>query len=181
MHSQRLNEKLLSPWIICKDEGNIISAHCDCVAGLGEVCTHIAAVLFSIDEAVRKLEEVTRTGVKAYWMPPSNKPVDPKLIREMDLSNPKRKCLEENPLRLREKEKEEIPPISAQEKSNLLSNLAESRGTVLHLMTKPFSEEIKLDIDKRKSFHIMSLYKEEYEKKSLAELQEIGKYLLCKL
>ncbi|KAJ8964484.1 hypothetical protein NQ314_004771 [Rhamnusium bicolor] len=95
MHSQRLHEKLLSPWIICKKEGSIISAHCDCVAGLREVCTHVAAVLFSIDEAVRKLEDVTRTGVKAYWMPPSNKPVEPKLIYEMDLSSPKRKRLDE--------------------------------------------------------------------------------------
>ncbi|KAJ8970886.1 hypothetical protein NQ314_000972 [Rhamnusium bicolor] len=133
----------------------LISEHCDCVAGLGG-SLH-PAVLFSIDEAVRKIEEVTRTGVKADWMPPSNKPVDPKLIHEMDLSNPKRKCLEEKPLRFREKEKEEIPSISKEEKSNLLSNLVESRGTMLHLLTKPFSEQIKQDIEKRKHFHIVTV------------------------
>lgn len=44
MHSQRLNEKYLSPWIIAKVDGQIECSHCDCVAGLGEVCTHVAAV-----------------------------------------------------------------------------------------------------------------------------------------
>lgn len=28
--------------------------HCTCMAGLGEVCSHIAAVLFSIETAVRE-------------------------------------------------------------------------------------------------------------------------------
>ncbi|KAJ8930183.1 hypothetical protein NQ314_017047 [Rhamnusium bicolor] len=151
--------------IICKKEGSIISAHCDCVAGLGEVCTHVAAVLFSIDEAVRKLEDVTRTGVKAYWMPPSNKPVEPKLIYKMDLSRPKENVWMK---------------IQSEYKLNLLSNL-EASGTVLHLVTKPFSERIGKEINKRKDFHILSFYKEDFEQKSLAELRQIGEQIKIKL
>ncbi|XP_018014535.1 uncharacterized protein LOC108671493 [Hyalella azteca] len=66
MHSMRLNEKLLKPWIIADADGTIISAHCDCVAGVGETCTHVGAVLFKVDAIVRCREKTTVTGVPAY-------------------------------------------------------------------------------------------------------------------
>ena len=34
-------------------DGKVLAAHCDHMAGLGESCSHIAAVLFKIDAAVR--------------------------------------------------------------------------------------------------------------------------------
>jgi hypothetical protein len=46
IYSQRMNDTPLRPWIIAEKGGKIISAHCDCMAGLGEACTHIAATLF---------------------------------------------------------------------------------------------------------------------------------------
>jgi len=48
MHSMRLNEKLLKPWVIADADGTIISAHCDCVAGVGETCTHVGALILKI-------------------------------------------------------------------------------------------------------------------------------------
>ncbi|WAR18836.1 hypothetical protein MAR_000674 [Mya arenaria] len=56
LHSQRLNEKSLRPWIIAERDGPIIAGHCTCMAGLGETCTHVASLLFCI-EAVVKLRE----------------------------------------------------------------------------------------------------------------------------
>ena len=53
MHSQRLREKPLIPWVITLTNGEIKSAHCTCMAGLAESCTHIAAILFWIDIKVR--------------------------------------------------------------------------------------------------------------------------------
>lgn len=41
------NESPLTPWLIL-NEDQVTSAHCDCVAGLGEVCTHIGAVLYAL-------------------------------------------------------------------------------------------------------------------------------------
>lgn len=38
-HSQKLKEKPLKPWIIAQLDGKVISAHCDCLADLEEVCT----------------------------------------------------------------------------------------------------------------------------------------------
>ena len=49
-HSQRLSGGLLMPWIVAKTEGTIICGHCTCMAGLGEACSHIAALLFTLEK-----------------------------------------------------------------------------------------------------------------------------------
>ncbi|KAJ8050601.1 hypothetical protein HOLleu_03864 [Holothuria leucospilota] len=53
MHSQRLNEEPLQPWIAANVDGSIICGHCNCMVGLGKSCSHIGAVLFKIEAAVR--------------------------------------------------------------------------------------------------------------------------------
>ncbi|XP_058838820.1 uncharacterized protein LOC131694265 [Topomyia yanbarensis] len=45
MHSMSLNDPCLTPWLIVKGR-DVISAHCDCIAGIGEVCSHVGAVLY---------------------------------------------------------------------------------------------------------------------------------------
>jgi hypothetical protein len=62
---------ILRPWIIAEKGGKIISAHCNCMAGFGEACTHIAATLFWVDATVRIRETKTVTQEKAYWMLPT--------------------------------------------------------------------------------------------------------------
>jgi hypothetical protein len=47
-HSMR--NELTRCWLIVAATGRIFSAHCDCVAGIGEVCSHVAAVLFAINK-----------------------------------------------------------------------------------------------------------------------------------
>ena len=39
-------------WIADTLDAYIIAAHCDCMAGLGETCSHVAAVLFKVEAAV---------------------------------------------------------------------------------------------------------------------------------
>lgn len=68
MHSQRMNATSLSPSILCREDGQMISAHCDCMAGLGESCSHVASVLCYIEAAVRLREVITVTQKFAYWM-----------------------------------------------------------------------------------------------------------------
>ncbi len=41
------------------------------MAGLGEVCTHVAAVLFFVSSAVEMRDSRTVTQEKAYWLLPS--------------------------------------------------------------------------------------------------------------
>ena len=35
-HSQKMRETPLTPWIIVEQSGNILAAHCNCMAGLGK-------------------------------------------------------------------------------------------------------------------------------------------------
>ncbi|KAJ8952469.1 hypothetical protein NQ314_007546, partial [Rhamnusium bicolor] len=45
-HSQRMNDPPLRLWIMCKIDGSIETAHCTCMVGVGEVCSHIGALLY---------------------------------------------------------------------------------------------------------------------------------------
>jgi len=74
------------PWVIATN-GRVCSAHCDCKAGLGEVCTHVATLLFGIDAGVRIREKTTVTQVKAYWMEPTRKNVNSAPISNVDFSS----------------------------------------------------------------------------------------------
>lgn len=180
LHSQSLGEKPLSPWMIVKKDGTIMGAHCDCVAGLGGVCTHVAATAFVIDMKIRNLNEITRTGRKAYWMPPTNRPAEPRRVADIDFTvAAKKQCVTGEGMRMvdRQRENRLIPPMTSEETSNFLKGLEESGIVcVSHLVTRPFSEKLKEEMEKKKKFFIMSLYKEKYTHKSLEELQDIGKY-----
>ena len=44
-YSQRLSDSPLKVWLAVKENGEVVCAHCSCMAGLGEVCSHVAAVL----------------------------------------------------------------------------------------------------------------------------------------
>lgn len=49
-HSQRISDTPLKPWVAAKKEGTVVCAHCTCMAGLGEACSHIAAPLFTLEK-----------------------------------------------------------------------------------------------------------------------------------
>ena len=49
-HSQRMNDPLISVWLIAEKDGTVKSAHClGCKARLAESCSHVASVLFYIE------------------------------------------------------------------------------------------------------------------------------------
>ena len=54
-HSQRMNEKLLTPWVVAEPNGKILCAHCDHKAGLGKCCSHVASLLWAVEAGVRIL------------------------------------------------------------------------------------------------------------------------------
>ena len=45
-HSQTLSVTPLKAWVAFKLDGEVVSAHCTCMAGIGEVCSHTVVVLF---------------------------------------------------------------------------------------------------------------------------------------
>lgn len=92
MHSQRLSEKPLVPWIIAEPNGKVKSGHCICMAGLDEVCTHVAALMFWIDIRVKILQSKTVTQEKSYWLiPKSFDNAIPKEASEIDFTSASKK------------------------------------------------------------------------------------------
>lgn len=75
-HSQRLNDPPLRPWVAIEDQGTIKTAHCNCMAGLGEACSHIAASLFAIVSVLSGLKETSCTSIKCPWSQPSQSSLD---------------------------------------------------------------------------------------------------------
>lgn len=89
MHSMRVAERDLNPWIICSPGGRIESCHCDCVAGLGEACSHVGALLFHAEFIQRKKNDASVTDVPAYWKRGSKKVVSPQKMSAIPFVNAK--------------------------------------------------------------------------------------------
>ena len=84
MHFQRLNKAPLEPWLIARSSGEILSAHSNLMAGLAEVCTHVASLLFWTEISIKIRESSTVTDPAAYWIAPSNpSDVQPQKIRDI--------------------------------------------------------------------------------------------------
>ena len=90
-HSQRARETPLKTWFLAEKDGNVCMAHCNCMAGLCEACSHVGALLFAI-KAVRMRGSVTCTQEKSGWIMPSYVKEIPYIpVSEMDLSSAKKR------------------------------------------------------------------------------------------
>lgn len=65
-----MNDKPLRPWLILLPDATIASAHCDCMAGLGEVCSHTAAVAFALYFKNPYMESISCTDKLSIWPAP---------------------------------------------------------------------------------------------------------------
>lgn len=57
-HSQKMNEPPLQVWILANMDGKIICAHCTCVAGLSETCSHVGAICYAVLSICESSEKV---------------------------------------------------------------------------------------------------------------------------
>ncbi|XP_049267436.1 uncharacterized protein LOC125756588 [Rhipicephalus sanguineus] len=90
-HSQRLREAPLKPWVLVDSDGSICTAHCTCMAGAGEACSHIGATLFAMETAVRIRESRTCTQKANVWLPAHRSGTEYKRLKEIDFASSKRK------------------------------------------------------------------------------------------
>ena len=68
-HSQRLSASPLKPWAAVQKDGVVVCAHCDCMAGREEACSHIAALLFTLDANTQVKKSLSCTSVPCYCLP----------------------------------------------------------------------------------------------------------------
>ncbi|KAL5503664.1 hypothetical protein EMCRGX_G010648 [Ephydatia muelleri] len=83
--------------------GTVVTAHCTCMAGMGEVCSHIGAVLFKVEAFVRLGKESVTCYVTSMHM--ESDIFNKALVVDMDIdfNRPKRlkpTTLQKDPLQL---------------------------------------------------------------------------------
>ena len=176
LHSQRLRETPLRPWVIVHKNGSVQAAHCDCMAGLGEACTHVAALLFAVEANVRVREIKTVTQEKAYWMLPSAlKGVKYSPLADIDFTSAKTKakkltkCLESSEEVSSEvstsTEKDCVIPSPTQHEADEFFQKLHATGTksVILTVTSPYSDEF-VPLSKQDGFPqpLTDLYEESY-------------------
>ena len=121
---QRVTEAPHKAWIcLKKKEGYVSCAHCTCMAGLGEACSHIAAVLFAI-EAVSSAginNDPACTSIKAIWNDYFREKVTPCSAESLDLSHPVRGRVAIKRKRLT---RPRVPELPLDEQESALKSLA---------------------------------------------------------
>lgn len=77
----RMTEGSVTGWLIIDQSASILSAHCMCMAGAGEVCSHVAAIAFFIC-----FEEMSScTSISCQWNVPKTKElIEPKRLKDID-------------------------------------------------------------------------------------------------
>ncbi|KAL5503638.1 hypothetical protein EMCRGX_G010616 [Ephydatia muelleri] len=90
-HSQKINAAPVLPWVVLELNG---TAHCTCMAGLGESCSHVAAIICCLvraAESQKKFGEDACTSKKCSWLP-AIKEVAPSEIVTVNFSSSTTDC-----------------------------------------------------------------------------------------
>ena len=85
-------------WISVKGDRENLCGHCSCIAGLGEVCSHVGAIMFYLlltSKYSRRNSENPCTSQPCSWFPPCLKKVEFVKLSSIDFSDP-RKGLSKN-------------------------------------------------------------------------------------
>ncbi|KAF4525176.1 hypothetical protein B566_EDAN013410, partial [Ephemera danica] len=70
--SMKINEEPHRAWVLLEESGEVKYGHCTCAAGLGECCSHVAAILFKL-HIVNSPNEQSPTDSKCSWIQPKKK------------------------------------------------------------------------------------------------------------
>ena len=91
-HSQRMNDALISVWIITEDNRVIVGAHCfGCKAGLAESCSHVACILYYPESWTKINGKLACMQMKCQWiLPPFVKDVEYARVRDINFKSAKK-------------------------------------------------------------------------------------------
>ena len=150
------------------EDGSVSSAHCTCMAGLAEACSHIGAVLFCLEACARTRKDSTPNDLPAYWLFPSSTRLDTqfKKIKDMNLQSAakRRRCQESQEAEpLAQAVGPQTSQVTQEDRKNFLTNLhtVHPRSSVLTIAKKPF----------------LTSHSEECERGSASGLEE---HILCR-
>ena len=157
------------------DDGRILAVHCDCMAGLGEACSHVATLLWVIGVGVESKESLTVTQKSAYWvMPPAMKSVP---YSPVSLLERRERILKLVFQRL-QLHKRSIPPPSNTELSQFFDSLAscsDAKPAAVLAVVSPYCDAyVPLSLAPELPMVPSDLYRTEYLSLGYHELLEIA-------
>lgn len=79
-----MNESFCKAWLIVLSSGAISSAHCTCMAGLGECCSHTAAIAFALHCETSDEDSSCTDNLCTWNVPKSKRKIEPKKINDID-------------------------------------------------------------------------------------------------
>lgn len=157
-HSQSVSATPLKPWVAAIKCGTIICSHCTCMAGLGEACSHIAALLFAI-EARNRLNDTSCTSQLCAWLSPSMQNVSYAPIANINFTAPatkRKKVLDGTSSRCSQPEFEVSPP-SDEKISCFIHELSKTGKPALLSVLPEYCEKYVVD-HSRLSLPLSSLF-----------------------
>ncbi|XP_060601622.1 uncharacterized protein LOC132754891 [Ruditapes philippinarum] len=172
--SFRVNEDPHQSWVAISKEGDIISAHCDCKAGLGESCSHVAAMLFKVEAAVRNgYTKQACTEQPCAWNKCFTKSVEPATMSAIKFykESAKQRLLKSKRVR-----KPPPPPTSKEKQISFLQSLTETEtkpvGLSLFKETAYVLKTSSVSNIKRLPQPLTTLYNDVNKKMTPLELQQ---------
>ena len=111
-HSQSLSVAPLKVWTAINVDCEVLCVHCTCMAGLGEACSYVAAVLFAAEVNSITKRQFNLTFLPCSWLLPTFRSVQFAEVHNIDFTTPqhKRKSYSHTYDDTSKKCKVEIPP-----------------------------------------------------------------------
>ncbi|KAG0441290.1 hypothetical protein HPB47_015993 [Ixodes persulcatus] len=122
------------PWAVTKKEGTVLSAHCTCMAGLGEACSHVAVEV----DVKFGMTDPSSTSVECRWITASSS-AQAAPVAAIDFIKPSRKRqLKHAPT---PKESSPVPEATAEQLQGFFKAVKEFAPSTLVLQSLSDSED----------------------------------------
>lgn len=128
-HSQSLSLGPLTAWLLMKADGRVVFGHCLCMAGLGETCSHTAALLFYMEMGLEIEKSKSCTDGSNQWLPAHKRKVVPSPIAEMNFSSAKmrrRELMSGDASTTQLVQRDKAPPPTSEELNELFGSIISS-------------------------------------------------------
>ena len=146
-HSQSVTAPPLKSWVAAEKCGTIICSHCTCMAGLGEPCSHIAALLFAA-EAHNRLKDTSCTSQRCAWLAPNMQNVAYAPISDIDFTAPatKRKRVQDGKPNQKSQAQVPLPPPPSKERiTDFIRDLSKTGKPALLSILPGYCDEHVMD------------------------------------